>query len=49
MLDNAMAFQLFFLFQGPLVNENQLRRVSEIVESSVNDGAKLVSGTNKFI
>jgi len=30
--------------QGPLVNGNQLQRVSQIVESSVNDGAKLVSG-----
>jgi len=30
--------------QGPLVNANQLQRVSQIVDSSVNDGAKLVSG-----
>ena len=44
-----MAFQLYISFQGPLVNENQLQRVSKIVESSINDGAKLVSGTDKFI
>ena len=44
-----MAFQLYIWFQGPLVNENQLRRVSKIVESSVNDGAKLVSGTDEYI
>ena len=36
------------LSQGPLVNANQLNRVSQIVESSIKDGAKLISGNNTF-